>query len=227
MCYIVAIKRDRIQELPRGNHLFSCLLPMTATLITPRPSVALSFELVCRPLISMAARGFDKACLLQMQDAAFRYAAQSLQNNKPGTSESGVSIWEIVDQRLGGSGHAHADVSPGHIAAYMRSKALLSQFSQRDAMFDVTALLAAAPLSGPEAGPRYRWLARTLVDLQRDSDRLSATTPMFASEISTLVSRFMTDRDLTRAMRAVVERTEGPAVEHSSGADEHHRPSYC
>jgi len=200
---------------------------MTATQMTPQPSVALSFELVCRPLISMAARGFDKACLLQMQDAAFRYAAQSLQNNKPGTAESDISLWEIVDQRLGGAGHAHADVSPGHIAAYMGAKALLSQFSQRGAMFDVTALLAAAPLSGPDAGPRDRWLASTLIDLQRDADRLSATTPMFASEISTLVGRFMSHRDLTRAMRAVMERTDERSAEELSGADEYHRPTYC
>lgn len=200
---------------------------MTATQITPRPSVATSFELVCRPLISMAARGFDKACLLQMQDAAFRYASQSLQNNKPGTAESGISLWEIVDQRLGGTGHAHADVSPGHIAAYMGAKALLSQFSQRNAMFDATVLLAAAPLSGPEAAPRNRWLARTLVGLQRDSDRLSATTPVFATEISTLVGRFMSDRDVAKSMRAVMESPEEASTDEQSDSDEHHRPTYC
>ncbi|MFC5511107.1 hypothetical protein ACFPOU_08200 [Massilia jejuensis] len=164
---------------------------------------------------------------MQMQDAAFRYAAQSLQNNKPGTAEYGISLWEIVDQRLGGAGHAHADVSPGHIAAYMGAKALLSQFVQRDAMFDVTVLLAAAPHSAAGAGPRNRWLARTLVDLQRDADRLSATTPMFASEISTLVGQFTSNRDLTLAMRAVMERTEEAAADEQSGADEHHRPTYC
>lgn len=200
---------------------------MTATQITPRPSVALSFELVCRPLISMAARGFDKACLLQMQDAAFRYAAQSLQNNKPGTAEYGVSLWEIVDQRLGGAGHAHADVSPGHIAAYMGAKGLLSQFTQRNAMFDVTVLLAAAPHAAAGVGPRNRWLARTLVDLQRDADRLSAMTPMFASEISTLVGQFTSNRDLTLAMRAVTERPEEAVADEQFGADEHHRPTYC
>lgn len=226
MCYIVAIKRDRIQELPRGNRLFSYLLPMTATQITPRPSVALSFELVCRPLISMAARGFDKACLLQMQDAAFRYAAQSLQNNKPGTAECGVSLWEIVDQRLGGAGHAHADVSPGHIAAYMGAKALRSQFTQRNAMFDVTVLLAAAPHAAAGAGPRNRWLARTLVDLQRDADRLSATTPMFALEISTLVGQFMSSRDLTLTMGTAIERTAETFPDEQSDTDEHHRPTY-
>jgi len=174
----------------------------------------------------MAARGFDKACLLQMQDAAFRYAAQLLQNNKPGTTEFEFSLFEIIDQRLGGSGQAHADVSPGHIAAYMGAKALLSQFSQRYSMFDVSALLATAPLSGLDAEPRNRWLAQTLVDLQRDSDRLSATTPMFASEISTLVGHFAADRDLIQAMRAVMERTEEPAADDMSGADEYHRPIY-
>ena len=227
MRYIVAIKRDRIQELPSGNHLFSCLLLMTATQISPRPSVALSFELVCRPLIAMAARGFDKACLLQMQDAAFRYAAQSLQNNKLGTAEYGISLLEIVDRRLGGSGHAHADVSPGHIAAYMGAKSLLSQFTQRDAMFDVTALLTAAPQAASGAGPRYRWLARTLIELQRDADRLSATMPMFALEISTLVGQFMSNRDLAQAMRTVIERAEEAVADEQSGADEHHRPTYC
>lgn len=200
---------------------------MTATQISPRPSVALSFELVCRPLIDMAARGFDKACLLQMQDAAFRYAAQSLQNNKPGTAEYGISLLEIVDQRLGGSGHAHADVTPGHIAAYMGAKARLSQFTQRDAMFDVTALLTAAPQAAGGAGPRNRWLARTLVELQRDADRLSATTPMFASEISTLVGQFISNRDLAQAMRTVIERAEDAVADEQSGADEHHRPTYC
>ena len=200
---------------------------MTATQKPLRPSVAFSFELVCRPLISMAARGFDKACLLQMQDAAFRYAAQSLRNNKPGTAEYGVSLWEIVDQRLGGAGHAHADVSPGHIAAYMGAKALLSQFAQRDAMFDVTVLLAAAPQATDGAEARNRWLARTLVDLHRDADRLSPTTPMFASEISTLVGRFMSNRDLMLTMRAIVERTEEAVADEQSNADEHHRPTYC
>lgn len=162
-----------------------------------------------------------------MQDAAFRYAAQSLQNNKPGTAEYGTPLWEIVDRRLGGTGHAHADVSPGHIAAYMGAKALISQFTQRNAMFDITVLLAAAPRTVAEAEPCNRWLARTLVDLQRDADRLSATTPMFASEISTLVGSFMSNEDLMRAMRAAMERTEEVVADEPSGADEHHRPTYC
>jgi hypothetical protein len=200
---------------------------MTATQMTPRPSAVFSFELVCRPLISMAARGFDKACLLQMQDSAFRYASQSLQNNKPGTGDPGISLWEIVDQRLGGTGRAHADVSPGHIAAYMEAKALFSQFAQRDAMFDVAVLLAAPPSAPAQVAPRNRWLARTLVALQRDADRLSAITPMFASEISTLVSRVVPDRDLTLAMHAVMARTGEAVADDQPGAEERQRPTYC
>lgn len=174
----------------------------------------------------MAARGFDKACLLQMQDAAFRYAAQSLQNNKPNAPEIGTSLWEIVDRRLGGNGNAHADMAPGHIAAYMRAKALLSQFAQRDAMFDVTALLAVAPVSEPAAGPRNRWLARTLVNLQRESNRICATTPMFASEMSNLVDYFMADQDMAHAMRAVTEKAEGTLADESD-PDEHPAPPFA
>jgi len=200
---------------------------MTATQTIPRSSARSSLKLVCRPLISMAAKGFDKACLLQMQDAAFRYAAQSLQSNRSRSPEPDISLWEIVDQRLGGSGHAHADVSPGHIAAYTRAKALLGQFPQRYAMFDVTALLAAAPLSGPGAGPRNRWLAYTLVNLQRDSYRLSATAPTLASEIATLVSHFAGDRDLNQAICAEMERTGQLAAAYMFQVDEHRCLTHC
>lgn len=199
---------------------------MTATQITPRPSVTMSFDLLCRPLISMAARGFDKSCLLQMQDAAFRYAAQSLQNNKRHNPESCISLWEIVDLRLGGIGHAHADMSPGHIAAYMSAMALLSQFSQRDAMFDVTVLLAAEPQSAPAAEPRKRWLARTLADLQRECDRISATTPIFASEMSSLVGRFKADSKVARAMRTMPEGAAEGATDESE-TEENYRSTYC
>lgn len=227
MCYIVAIKRDRIQELPVGNDVFQDLLLMTATQTIPRSSAGPSLKLVCRPLISMAAKGFDEACLLQMQDAAFRYAAQSLQSNRSSSPEPDISLWEIVDQRLGGSGHAHADVSPGHIAAYMRAKALLCQFPQRYAMFDVTALLAAAPLSEPAAGPRSRWLAYTLVNLHRDSYRLSARAPTLASEIATLVGHLAADRGLNLAMYAEMVRTAQLAAADMSKVDEHRCLTHC
>lgn len=174
----------------------------------------------------MAARGFDKSCLLQMQDAAFRYAAQSLQNNKPHNPESCSSLWEIVDLRLGGIGHAHADMSPGHIAAYMSAKALLSQFAQRDAMFDVTVLLVVECQSAPAAEPQKRWLARTLADLQRECDRISATTPMFASEISRLVGRFKADSNVAHAMRPMTEGAEEAAADESE-TEENYRSTYC
>ena len=50
--------------------------------------------------------------------------------------------------------------------------------------------------------------------------------PMFASEISTLVGQFMSNRDLTLAMRTAMERTEETVADEQSGADEHHRPTY-
>lgn len=181
---------------------------MTATQNSPRPSAGARSELMCRPLIAMAARGFDRACLLQMQDAAFRYAAQSLQNNKS-AREQNASLWSIVDLRLGGDGRAHADVSPGHIAAYMRAKAFISQLPQRDALFDV-ATLSTAPVDEWGAGLRLEWLAHTLVGLQRDADRLAATTPMFATEITAQVRRTVGKRielpGLPSAMRDVVTR---------------------
>jgi hypothetical protein len=161
---------------------------MTATQISPRPRAGSPPDLVCRPLIVMASRGFDRACLLQMQDAAFRYAAQSLQYNKSSRDPS-APLWAIVDTRLGGPGQAQADLSPGHIAAYMRTKAFYSQLQQRDALFDV-AVLASAPLGREERpGPRTRWLTHMLVGLQRAADRLSATTPMFATEVAAQVRR--------------------------------------
>lgn len=174
----------------------------------------------------MASRGFDKSCLLQMQDAAFRFAAQLLINNKSGRLEPGSSLWEIVDRRLGGNGLAHTDISPGHIAAYMSTKALVSQFAQRDAMFDLTALLAIEPSSGPPARSRKRWCARTLGDLKRECDRISATTPMFASEISNLIGRFIGDEGLMQEMRTWPDSSfEVTADESETG--ERDGPTHC
>lgn len=202
---------------------------MTATQITPRPSAGASSELVCRPLIAMASRGFDKACLLQMQDAAFRFAAQSLQNNKS-ASASGAALWVLVDQQLGGSGKRDADVLPGHIAAYMSAKAFLSQLPQRDAMFDVAALSIAAPGVATGLEPRITWLARTLAGLQRDADRLAATTPMFASEIAAQVRRTVGKRSelegLSQAMRAAAAHVAASTDDEHVDLDEHPRNSY-
>jgi hypothetical protein len=177
---------------------------------------------MCRPLIAMAARGFDRMCLLQMQDAAFRYAAQSLQNNKSALAQN-PSLWSIVDLRLGGDGRAHADVSPGHIAAYMRAKAFFSQLPQRDALFDVAAL-SNAHIDEQGSGLRLEWLAHTLVGLQRDADRLAATTPMFANEIAAQVRRTIGNRTglpgLPSAMRDVVTRA-ATAPDDDHDVDQH------
>lgn len=206
---------------------------MTATQITPRPSVATRNELVCSPLIAMAARGFDKACLLQMQDAAFRYAAQSLQNNKlstSGTSGTSAALLSIVDQHLGGSGSDQSDFTPDHIAAYMGAKALLTQLPQRDAMFDLSVLSAPELGTGTDALPRTRWMARTLVALQRDADRLTLTTPMFASEISALVRQVVSDRNapatLLPAMRAVLGRADTTHTPDEQSVEDA-RPTFC
>lgn len=202
---------------------------MTATQISLRPSASAGLELVCRPLAAMASRGFDKACLLQMQDAAFRYAAQSLQNNKT-AGICGASLLAIVDQQLGGPGQADADVSTGHLAAYMAAKAFFSQLRQRDAMFDVAVLATATPMTGSTARPRLQWLAHTLVGLQQDADRLAATTPMFATEISSQVRRTVAKRTefdgLAQAMRTVATRTATPIDEDQVEAEEHPRTSY-
>lgn len=183
---------------------------MTATQITPRLNVAPSNELVCSPLIATAARGFDRACLLQMQDAAFRYAAQLLQNNKPNTGRDGAALMAIVDQHLGGTGHKQVGFAPGHIAAYMGARALLTQLPQRDAMFDVSVLSFVEMASAADAQPRTRWMARTLVALQRNADRLAPTMPIFASEISALVDQVVSNRNapvtLLPAMRASLGR---------------------
>lgn len=200
---------------------------MTATQNSLRPSACAGPELMCRPLIAMAARGFDRACLLQMQDAAFRYAAQSLQSNKSARDRH-ASLWSIVDRRLGGDGRAHADVSPGHIAAYMRAKAFFSQLPQRDALLDV-ATLSSAPVDERGAGLRLGWLAHTLVGLQRDADRLAATTPMFATEIAAQVRRAVGRRTelpgLPSAMRDVVTRT-ATVPEDDHDVDQHLGPSF-
>ena len=175
----------------------------------------------------MAARGFDLACLLQMQDAAFRYAAQSLHNNKSSRDQN-ASLWSIVDLRLGGDGRADADFSPGHIAAYMRAKAFFSQLPQRDALFDV-ATLTTAQVDEPGAGLRLGWLAHTLVGLQRDADRLAATTPMFATEIAAHVRRVVGKRTelpgLPSAMRDLVTRA-ATVPDEDQDVDQHHGPSF-
>lgn len=200
---------------------------MTATQNSLRPSAGARPELMCRPLIAMAARGFDRACLLQMQDAAFRYAAQSLQNNKSARDQH-ASLWSIVDLRLGGDGRAYADMSPGHIAAYMRAKAFFSQLPQRDALFDVAAL-SAVPVDEQGAGLRLGWLAHTLVGLQRDADRLAATTPMFATEIASQVRRTVGKRmelpGLPSAMRDVVTR-DATVPDEDHDVDQHPSFSY-
>lgn len=200
---------------------------MTATQNSSRPGAGTQPELMCRPLIAMAARGFDRACLLQMQNAAFRYAAQSLQSNK---SAQGLhaSLWSIVDLRLGGDGLAQTEVSPGHIAAYMRAKAFFSQLPQRDALLDVAAL-SSAPIDEQGAGLRLGWLAQTLVHLQRDADRLAATTPMFATEIAAQVRRTVGKRaelpGLTAAMRDVATRA-ATITEDEHDVDQHRGPSF-
>lgn len=226
MCYIVAIIRDRIQELLGSNPLFSRLRPMTATQISPQPGAGISPQLVCRPLVTMASRGFDVACLSQMQDAAFRYAAQSLQNNRI-TRAPGASLLGIVDQQLGGPGQADADVSPGHLAAYMAAKAFFSQFRQRDALFDVAVLATAPPTTG-SLDPRLNWLARTLVGLQQDADRLAVTTPMFAAEIATHVRRTVAKRaeldGLAQAMRTLATRVAASTDEDQMEAEAHPAP---
>lgn len=209
LCYIVAIIRDRIQELLSGNSSFSRLFPMTATQISPRPCAGGQRDLVCRPLIAMAARGFDRSCLLQMQDDALRFASQSLQHNK--SVRPHKSLWAVVDEQLGGFGQPHADLSSGHIAAYMRTKAFFSQLSQRDILFDIAALSGLNTEHEVDAGPRTRWLANALVGLQRDADRLVATTPMFATEIAAqvrnVVVKYPERGDLSSAMHEVVMRT--------------------
>lgn len=200
MCYIVAIIRDRIQELPDGNLAFRPS-PMTAALHFSKLNAPAGDDLVCRPLVAMAARGFDRECLLYMQDAALRYAAQSLQNN---TSKqvSPAALLTLVDLQLGGSGRVTTEISPGHLAAYMSTKAFLSQFRQRDAMFDVDALSAGATLV-PGDSALTDWLAHTLTGLKRDAARLAAKTPMFASEIATQVHRVTQDPELEGLAQAM------------------------
>ena len=162
-----------------------------------------------------------------MQDAAFRYASQSLRHNNSLLSSS-EQLWAIVDTQLGGTGRAHADLSSGHIAAYMRAKAFFGQLQQRDALFDIETLSAAAAVH-KEAGSRTRWLAHTLVGLQRDADRLAATTPMFASEIAAQVRRTAAIhpelKNLSLAMREVAMRSDLPDDEHT-GAEEYPRTSF-
>lgn len=203
---------------------------MTATQITPRPSVATSNELICSPLIAMAARGFDKACLLQMQDAAFRYAAQSLQNNRLSATDTRAALLAMVDQHLGGTGRNQADYTPGHIAAYMGAKALLSQLPQRDAMFDLAVLSTVELGPGTDALPRTRWMARVLVGLQRDADRLATSTPMFASEIAALVCQVVSGRNapaaLAPTMRAVLGQADATYQPDEQSVDDA-RPTFC
>lgn len=200
---------------------------MTATQNSPQPSAGTGPELMCRPLIAMAARGFDRVCLLQMQDAAFRYVAQSLQSNKSVRGQHAL-LWSIVDLRLGGDGRAQTEVSPGHIAAYMRAKAFFSQLPQRDALFDVAAL-SSAQVDEQSAGLRLGWLAQTLIDLQRDADRLTATTPMFATEIAAQVRCTVGKRaelpGLTTAMRDVATRA-ATITEDEHDVDQHRGPSF-
>lgn len=202
MCYIVAIIRDKIQELPEGNQAFRPSL-MTATLLRSPQKAHAGDDFVCHSLAAMASRGFDRECLLYMQDAALRHAAQSLQNNRS-QQNSPTALLALIDQQLGGSGRLTAEISPGHLAAYMSTKAFLGQFRQRDAMFDVDALSTGAALA-PTTSARTSWLAHTLTGLKRDADRLAARTPMFASEIAAQVRRVAKDpplEGLAQAMRA-------------------------
>jgi len=202
LCYIVAIIRDRIQELPDSNLAFLPSL-MTATLHHSPEKAHAGDDLVCHPLAAMASRGFDRECLLYMQDAAFRHAAQSLQNNRS-QQNSPAALLALIDQQLGGSGRMTAEISPGHLAAYISTKAFLGQFRQRDAMFDVDSLstgVAAVPVTGARTG----WLAHTLTGLKRDADRLATRTPMFASDIAAQVRRVEKDpalQGLAQAMHA-------------------------
>lgn len=191
---------------------------MTATHISPLPSASTGAGLVCRPLVVMASRGFDRVCLLQMQESAFRYAAQSLQNNKS-SHASALSLDAIVDQQLGGAGHPRTDLSPGHIAAYMRAKAFLSQLPQRGAMFDVAVLATAELAPGQATGPFLGWLAHTLVQLRRDADRLATATatPIFASEIAAQVrgtTEKRADISLASAMQVVTTRAATTRAPH-------------
>lgn len=157
---------------------------MTATQAPVRPTVVSRTELLCRPLVAMAARGFDHACLLEMQVTAFRHTAQFLQHHKSaGKDNPGADLQAVVDRNLGGTGQADAEYTPGHIAAYMVAKAFLTQFPHRDAMFNVSAI----KLVEPASAPRNYWLAVNLTNLLSASERLATTTPIFASEISARV----------------------------------------
>ncbi|OEZ66416.1 hypothetical protein JAB5_58420 [Janthinobacterium sp. HH103] len=180
---------------------------MTATQAPFRPTVASRTELLCRPLVAMAARGFDPACLLEMQVTAFRHTAQFFQHlTSAGKDNAGADLQALVDRNLGGTGQADAEYTPGHIAAYMVTKAFLTQFPQRDAMFNVSAI----KLVEPATAPRNYWLAVNLTNLLSESERLAMTTPIFASEISTLVEETLASSSEIGDLFATLQVSSAP-----------------
>jgi hypothetical protein len=164
-----------------------------------------------------------------MQDAAFRFAAQALQNS--GSEPiSDASLRAVVDEHLGGAGRTWGDVSTGNLTAYMMFKAFSSQWHQRDAMFDVTVLAPHAFMTGSIGNPSVQWLAHTLVGLQQDADRLAATTPVFSAEITTQVRRVVKHAELdglTRAMRTAAAQAATVTDDEHAHVEAHYSTFNC
>lgn len=185
---------------------------------------------VSQQLVAMAEKGFDRVCLNSMQDAAYRFAAQTLQHNaSAGAPTTSFLIRDAVDQRLGGSISPAGVVRPGHIAAYMNMKVVLGQVHVHQAMHDADAIARMKITDEARGRPLVNsWLSGILQALKQHADRLSTSTPIFAAQITQHVERvkkaYADPSGLENAM-ALEEQAVYAAKTPSEDADPSHIPA--
>lgn len=183
--------------------------------------------LVCPSLINMASKGFDTRCLLNIQQSAFRAAAQQVhQDHAGGATVKAKDLVAYVNRHLAGDNFKgnSEDVTPKHIATYMQTMAFMQQGSPRHLLREAEAL-AAIKLPEDTYGNDVQqliihWLARHIVDLKRYAAACETATANFSKTLRDGVAQIVRKYPQSAELKSAIAEIENEALADRSTNDE-------
>lgn len=180
------------------------------------------------PILSaMADRGFDVACLQQMQRAAFSIAAQEMQTrHAKGKTTTVQELRDLINRYLASdnANAPHDEVMHSHIACYMQHKVRMQQSAPGQLLREAEDLATTSlPIEEYGKEPRVlvtQILAKHIVSLRDYADRCEKDTPQFARTIRERTRHLETHYVDKQGLQTAIEVIEGIASQSSPYHDD-------